>query len=107
MAKTKNKPKRWMFAANLTEVDKVNYDEIKKRWEKLTGKELSTAEIARRILSTVALTPEYDFLFQQEVLFKVDPKEMESIYLTKLWPVVSQLVKVIEDMKKDGEIEND
>lgn len=101
------KDDRWFCCANLKKADEENYKIIKKRWEDLSGKKYSQAKIIKRLLAVIAITPEYDFLFQQEVLFKVDPKEMESIYLTKLWPVVSQLVKVIEDMKKDGEIEND
>lgn len=96
------KDDRWFCCANLKKADEENYKIIKKRWEELSGKKYSQAKIIKRLLAVIAITPEYDVLFQDGVLFKLDPEEMQSRYTNKLIPLLQNLMKVIEDIKGEG-----
>lgn len=100
------KDERWFCCANLKKVDEENFKIIKKRWEELSGKKYSQAKVIKRLLAVIAITPEYDILFQEGVLFKVNPEEMQNSYKNKLIPVLQNLMNVIEDIQKGEGIDD-
>lgn len=101
-----DKDDRWFCCANLKKSDEENYRIIKKRWEELSGKKYSQAKIIKRLLAVIAITPEYDVLFQDGVLFKLNLEEMQSLYSNKLIPLLQNLMKVIEDIQKGEGIDD-
>lgn len=100
------KEERWFCSANLKKEDEENFKTIKKRWEALSGKKYSQAKVIKRLLAVIAITPEYDVLFQEGVLFKLDPEELKNRYSNKLIPVLQDLMKVIEEIQEGEGIDD-
>lgn len=61
------------------------------------------SQIIREAVMTFAFHPELDYLIDQRVLFKTDPKEISLVQ--KLLPEITRLAKIINELANNETIE--